>query len=91
MELNKQTVVEHPETGEAITLFEKVDKQGVEKTYGRVQIQSVALSLNNGFVSQNKRTAFVKLDSDALELLQSQIKAGNPYPMEGKIIVNETL
>ena len=36
MELNKQTVVEHPETGEAITLFEKVDKRGEERTIEEV-------------------------------------------------------
>ncbi len=89
--LNNQTVVEHPETGNAITNFTKVDKQGIEQNYGRVLIQSSSLSLNNGFVSQKKRTAFVTLDSDALELLGSQIKAGEAYPMQGKIVVKETL
>ena len=83
-------MVEHPETGAAITLFEKVDKEGINRTYGRVQIQSVSLTLNNGFVSKKKRTAFVTLDSDALQLIGGQIKAGRRYPMEGKIIVNET-
>ncbi len=91
MKLNNQSVVENSESGEVITLFTKMDKEGVEQTYGRVQIQSVALTLNNGFVSQMKRTAFVTLDSDALELLGDQIKAERPYPMDGKIIVKETL
>lgn len=91
MKLNNQSVVEHPETGEVITLFTKVHKEGIEQTYGRVQIQSVALTLNNGFVSQKKRTAFVTLDSDALQLIGGQIKAGAPYPQEGRIIVKETL
>jgi hypothetical protein len=91
MKLNNQSVVEHPETGEVITLFTKLDKEGNEQTYGRVQIQSVALTLNNGFVSQKKRTAFVTLDSPALQLIGSKIKAGMPYPMEGKITILETL
>ena len=91
MNLNNQSVVKHPETKEVITLFTKVDDQGEEKTYGRVQIQSTTLNLNQGFVSQKKRIAFLTLNSDALQLLGNQIKSGEPYPMEGKIIVKETL
>ena len=88
---NNQTVIGHPETGDAITNFTKVDKQGIEQSYGRVLIQSSSLSLNDGFVSQKKRVAFITLDSDALKLLEGQIKAEMPYPMAGKIIVKETL
>ena len=89
-EMNNQ-VVEHPETGRAITLFTKVDKEGIEQTYGRVRIDSSSLNLSNGFVSSKRRTAFITLDSTALKQLQGQILGGQPFPTKGKIVVIKSL
>lgn len=87
----KNHVIAHPETDNVITFFKKLNEEGEEVTYGKVRIDSVNLSMNKGFVSTQRRTAFVTLDSMALELLGGQIKAGKPYPMEGKIVVEESL
>ncbi len=84
-------VVAHPKTKQVITLFSKMDKEGIERNYGRVRIDSVTPSIVDGFVSAKKRTAFVTLDEDALILLEGHIKDNRPYPIEGKIVVKETL
>ena len=85
-----QKVVAHPETGEVITLFTKTDSMGNEKTYGRVRIDSVEISVVDGFVSPKRRTAFVTLTQEAVELLKDHIQEGKPYPIDGKIMVVES-
>lgn len=87
---NQNQVVAHPETGEVITRFSKEDDKGNIKNYGRIRIDSTSLGITNGFVSLRRRTAFVTLDENALELLSDQIQDGMPYPIEGKVIVKES-
>ncbi|MCA0933249.1 hypothetical protein LCM02_12370 [Lutimonas saemankumensis] len=89
--LNTQKVVAHPETGEVITYFSKMDSEGVEKNYGKVRIDEEVLTLTNGYLSPKRRTAFITLDDAALRILSPYIKEGQPYPMEGKIIITESL
>jgi len=89
--LNNQKVVAHPETGEVITLFTKVDSHGEEKVYGKIRVDDIVLTMNNNFVMQQRRTAFITLAEEAIQVLAPYIKEGKPYPMEGKIIVKESL
>jgi hypothetical protein len=91
MNLNTQKVVAHPETGQVITLFNKMSATGEEKIYGRVRIDETTLVLNDGFIRPQRRTAFVTLDEAAMQILTPYIKEGNPYPMEGKVVVKESL
>ena len=87
----KQSVGAHPETGELVTLYTKVDKAtGEEVTYGRVRIDETKRVNNNGFMSLAKRSAFVTLNAEILEEIAPLLVEGQPYPDEGKIIVIET-
>ena len=88
--LNSQKVVAHPDTGELIALFTKMDVNGEEKTYGKVRIDEETLIVNSGFSSAQKRTAFVTLDDSAIKMLLPFLKEGLPYPLEGKVVVKET-
>ena len=92
MNVSTQSVIAHPETKKVITLFTKADKTtGEEKTYGRVRIDSTVISMVNGYQRRNKRTAFVVLDPEVLPLMAPHIVADKPYPINGKVIVLETL
>lgn len=84
---NTPKVVAHPKSGEVITMFEGKDK----KNYGRVRVDSTQLTVNNNMTVVSRRTAFITLTEQALEILAENIKAGEAYPISGKLVVRETL
>lgn len=88
--LGQALVIAHPETGEIITRF--TSKEG-GKEFAKVRVDSVTLEVNNGFSSFSKRSAFITLsgeDADTFEELGLLVE-GQKYPVEGKIIVRESL
>ena len=88
--LGKALVIAHPETGETITRFTSKDGG---KEFAKIRVDSVTLEVNNGFSSFAKRSAFITIDGETADTFEEMnlLVVGQPYPVEGKIIVRESL
>jgi len=60
------------------------------KNYGSVRVEQAALSSENGFINIRNRSTFITLEGKSLDLLRSRLVAGQPFPLEGKIVREES-
>ena len=89
---SKPIVVAHKDTGALITMREIANKQtGEVEEVGTVMVQSKSLGNLSGIGGVQTRTAFITLRQDAIDFLDGQLKAGQPFPVDGKIVIQETL
>lgn len=88
----KAIVVAHKETGSVITMREITDsRNGEKREVGTVMVQSKTLSGLGTMARVATRTAFITLEADAIEFLGDSLVAGKPFPIDGKIVIQETL
>lgn len=76
-EVFNETLVENKQTGETETFY-------------NVMVSQKSLSNLSGLGRVSHRTAFLKLPAEALELI-GDLKDGDVFPQQGKIVVKETL
>ena len=85
---NSVVAKNHPDTGLIITAGTK------NPEWGSIRVESMAIVNNgNGLVTIQKRVAFVRMRlDDAQMLIDAKLLAdGKPLPIEGRIIVQESL
>lgn len=85
--LGKAVVVAHPETGKVITRFKA--ESGEE--FGKIRVDQSKLEITNGFSRFANRSAFITVDAKTADLLEPMLADKEPYPMEGKVVVTESL
>ena len=89
---NQVTIVANSRTGNVVTMKTITDKaSGDTREVGSVMVQSKSLSGLSRLGRVSTRTAFLTLEADALEFLDDYLVDGGILPMEGKIVVEETL
>jgi len=84
---NKPLVKAHPATGAIMTYFES--EKG--ETFGKVRVDQRMPVINNGFMSFANRSAFITFDEEIAKEMESILKEDNPYPIEGRVVVTESL
>ena len=84
--LKKVLVVGHPDTGEVITMF--MGKNG--GNFGKIRVDQSTLVMNSGFARIANRSAFITVDEETAAVLSNMLVDGQPYPLEGQIVVNES-
>jgi hypothetical protein len=77
----KTTIAAHPVTGAVITEFESANGN----TLGRMRVEQVTQSTKGGFLSFNKRSAFIVIGADQLEMAKAVLNAGDEYASAGTI------
>jgi len=89
---NQVLVVENSKTGNVITMKTiKDSKTGESREVGSVMVQSKAPTGLSRIGTLSVRTAFVTLEQDLLDYFEGELNHGEPFPMQGKIVINETL
>lgn len=88
---NQVLVVANKNTGEIVTERTITDKDGESREVGVVMVQSKSLAGLSSLGRVSTRTAFVTLEQDALDFLGNDLQEGKPFPIEGKICIEETL
>lgn len=89
---NQVKVVADKNSGAVIRMRTITDKStGETREVGVVMVQSKTLSGLSALGRVSTRTAFITLEEDALEFLADDLKDGHAFPIEGKIVVEETL
>lgn len=83
--LNQAVVVAHPETGALVSY-----KTGEKGEFGTIRVDCKSLSISNGFQRINTRSAFIRMEADQARAIESLLADGQPYPLEGKIVVRES-
>lgn len=86
MKLREPLVVAHPETGDIITMFKT---EGGED-YGKIRVDQVELVVVKNFSRFSKKSAFITVSGEDALILQGILKEGEPYPIEGHIVVTES-
>jgi len=81
--MSKVKIIAHPETGK---LFTPTSIEG----WVKCQVRSEELISSNGVISVQKRTAFPLIQQAAAELM-SNLKNGDVFPLQGKIVRKVTL
>lgn len=85
--LGQALVTAHPETGELITRF----KNEKGESFGKIRLDSAELVISNGFSRFAKRSAFITVEGSTADILEGMLVEGKPYPMGGKIVLNESV
>jgi hypothetical protein len=82
----------HKESGAIVTMKTITNKStGEEREVGTVMVRQNAISGLSGIGRVSKRVAFITLESEVVELLTPMLSANQPFPVEGKIVIEETL
>ncbi|WP_372757995.1 hypothetical protein [Mariniflexile sp.] len=84
---NQPLVKAHPVTGALVTYFE--NSKG--ETFGKIRVDQRAPVINNGFMSFANRSAFITLNELDAKAMETIIVEDAPYPIEGKVVVTESL
>lgn len=89
---NQVTIVANSKTGNVVTMKSITDKStGEVREVGSVMVQSKSVSGLSRLGRVSTRTAFLTLEADALEFLEDSLVDGAILPIDGKIVVEETL
>lgn len=91
MKKGQAIVVANTKTGDVVTMRQITNKDGETRDVGVVMVQSKTLSGLGTLARVATRTAFITLEEDALDFLEGELKDGQPFPQEGKIVIEETL
>lgn len=82
----------HPETNEVITMKSIINKEtGDTREVGNIMVQQAVVGNLSGIGRLSKRTAFITLEKEVVDLLRPMITAETPFPVDGKICIEETL
>ena len=84
---NQPLVKAHPVTGSIVTYFE--NSKG--ETFGKIRVDQRAPVINNGFMSFANRSAFITLNEKDALAMETILTEDAPYPIEGKVVVTESL
>lgn len=77
----KAIVKAHPETNKVIT--RAVSEKGNE--YGTIRVQQTVLVTENGFLTPKNRSAFIRINGEHLDAMESLLFDGMEYPSQGTI------
>lgn len=82
----------HPETNAVITMKTITNKEtGEEREVGNIMVKQNVIGNLSGIGRLGKRVAFITLEKEVIDILSPMITVGSPFPVEGKICVQETL
>ena len=84
-------VKENPNTGEIVTMKTGTDKDGNAIELGTIRVAQVVMSVKNGFINTSTRSAFMTLRPEQLSVLKPLLLKDKPFPIEGKLVITETL
>ena len=89
---NKVTIQENPTTNEVITLKEIPDGlTGEMKTVGILRVMQTKKFMKNNFMQRSNRSCFITLSEEDMEDYEGLLFHNQLFPMDGKIVVTETL
>jgi hypothetical protein len=87
-----KTLVVNNKQGDVVTMRSITDKKtGEVREIGNVMVQSTSITGLSKLGRKSKRTAFISLEADVLEYLLDELVDGQPFPIDGKIVINETI
>lgn len=81
----------HPTTGELFTQKEWKNEAGETQQNFTIMVKQASFSGFSGIARQSTRVAFITMDSSMKESLAPFITDNSPFPVEGKIVIKETL
>tara|TARA_R110000744_G_scaffold66924_1_gene136727 strand:- start:466 stop:921 length:456 start_codon:yes stop_codon:yes gene_type:complete len=82
----------HPETKAVITMKTITNKEtGEEREVGNIMVKQNVIGNLSGVGRLGKRVAFITLEKEVVDLLRPMITVNAPFPVDGKICVEETL
>ena len=82
----KAIIATHPETGNVVTEFTSAKGN----LLGKIRVDQLSPTTVNGFLSFSKRSAFITINTDQLEMAKQVLQAGAEYPVAGKIVRTES-
>lgn len=86
--LSKKPIVKaHPETGAIVTYFQSAKGE----TFGKIRLDQRAPVISNGYLAFANRSAFITMDEDTAKEMEPLLKEDMPYPIDGNIVVRESL
>jgi hypothetical protein len=89
---NLVKVVADKKTGSVVRMRTITDKStGETREVGVVMVQSKTISGLSALGRVSTRTAFITLEAEALEMLEDDLQDGRVFPIDGKIVIEETL
>jgi hypothetical protein len=87
-----KTLVVNNKQGDVVTMRSITDKTtGEVREIGNIMVQSTSITGLSKLGRKSKRTAFISLEADVLEYLLDELVDGQPFPIDGKIVINETI
>ncbi|MGK0464805.1 hypothetical protein [Clostridium sp.] len=87
-----QAIVKNNKDGDVVTMRNITDPNtGETREIGNVMVQSVSYTGFSKVARLSKRTAFIALEADLLAILIEDINDGQAFPIDGKIVINETV
>jgi hypothetical protein len=82
----------HKETGALVTMKTITNKStGEEREVGTVMVRQNVIGGLAGIGRLSKRVAFITLEKEVVDILTPMFADNAPFPVEGKIVVEETL
>jgi len=82
----------HKETGAIVTMKTITSKStGETREVGTIMVRQDSISGLSGIGRISKRVAFITLEEEVCELLRPMLLDNTPFPLEGKIVIEETL
>ena len=82
----------HKETGALVTMKTITNKEtGEERQVGTVMVRQNSIGGLAGIGRLNKRVAFITLEQEVVDILSPMLADNAPFPVEGKLVVEETL
>ena len=91
---NQVLIAENSKTGQVVMSSSYVDKEtGEEKSIYKIMVTQTSFNVNNGYVNEAKRTAFITLDEKSFNAFDKAgiLVDGAVLPIAGKLVVEETL
>lgn len=84
-------ILANSKTGQVVTMREITNsKTGEVSSLGSVMVEQTHISLD-GIARLERRTAFLSLPEDVIDAMSDYLTDGAILPIEGKIVVEETL
>ncbi len=82
----------HPESQQLVTMRTIINKKtGEEREVGNIMVKQNVISGLSGIGRVSKRVAFITLEREVVELLTPMLAENAPFPVDGKLVVEETL
>ncbi len=81
----------HKDTGALVTMKTITNKStGEERQVGTIMVKQSSVTGLSQIGRVSNRVAFITLEKEVVDLLQPMLSDGAPFPVDGKIVIQET-